>query len=163
MTFPTNSAARPATTLMTAVVVTVCVINVALAIRYSDPAKGPKAHDLTRRYGELHTRLAGTTRVAYFSDNTANFVGARFALAPAVLDIRYVDFRLGDRVISKFDLDGLVENAVNNRPVDVVGDFNDPKQLEAFVRNLRSAAMPRNVEVVVNWRRNGLILLAVGG
>jgi len=148
---------------MTAIIIAVCVVNVGFAIRYSNPAKGPRAHDLTRRYSELHTRLAETSRVAYVSDNTANFVGARFALAPVVLDISYVDFRLGDRVISKFDLDDLVENAANDRPVDVVGDFSDPKRLEAFVRELRGTAAPRNVEVVVSWRRDGLILLVVGG
>jgi len=148
---------------MTAIIIAVCVVNVGFAIRYSDPAKGPKVHDLTRRYSEIRTRLAETSRVAYVSDNTANFVGARYALAPVVLDIRYVDFRLGDRVITKFDLDGLVENAVNDRPVEVVGDFSDPRRLEAFVRELRGAAKPRNVEVVVRWRRNGLILLVVGG
>jgi hypothetical protein len=148
---------------MTAVVIMACVVNIGFAIRYTNPAKGPEANGLTQRYGELHDRLAETSRVAYFSDNTVNFVGARFAMAPVVLDIRYVDFRLGDRVVSRFDLDGLVEDAVNGRPVDVVGDFSDPKRLHAFVRELRRVARKRNVDVGVIWRRDGLILVAVGG
>lgn len=108
-------------------------------------------------------RLAETARVAYLSDNTGSFVGARFALAPVVLDIRYVDYRLGDRVVSSFDFDGLVEHAANNGRLEVVGDFSDPTRLRACVRELRRAARARDVEVVVRWRRDGLILLSVGG
>lgn len=163
MTPPTTSAAKPATSLMTAIVIAVCVVNVGFAIRFSDPARGPRADDLTRRYGELHTRLAETTRVAYLSDNTESFVGARFALAPVVLDIRFVDFRLGDRVVSSFDLDGLLDSAVNDPPAEVIGDFSDPARLRAFVRELRRAARARGIEVVVKWRRDGLILLSVEG
>lgn len=162
MTRSTSTAGRPATSLLTATIIAACVVNVGFAIRYTNPAKGPDVHDLSARYGELHSRLAEIPRVAYFSDGAARFVGARYALAPVVLDIRYVDSEIGDRVIRRYDLGALVDDATAGPPVDVVGEFSDPHLLESFVRDLQRAASSRGVEVVVSWRRDDLVLLEVG-
>jgi hypothetical protein len=146
-----------------AIVIAVCLVDLGFAISLATPTAGPTADDLNRRYGELHERLDGVARVAYFADTPVRFVGARYALAPIVLDIRYVDFKIGDRVIRNFDLDALVEDAAEGRPLVVLGEFSEENRMAVFTDDLARAASSRGIEAVETWRSDGLILLKIGG
>ncbi len=108
-------------------------------------------------------RLDGVARVAYFADTPNRFVGARYALAPVVLDIRYVDYKIGDRVIRNFDLDALVEDAADGRPLIVLGEFGEERRMAVFTDDLTRAASSRGIEAVETWRGDGFILLKIGG
>jgi hypothetical protein len=145
-----------------AAVYVVCLVNVVIGVVATNGLDGPTVESLERRYGDLKRHLDGVARVAYVSDDGTYFLGARYALVPTILDIRYVELRPDSLSVVGFDHEAIVEDALLEPGLKVVCEFKRPIGLAAFEDELSLAAKVRGLEVARMYRSGGLGLLAVG-
>ena len=141
----------------------VCLVNAGIAIDFTRRLNGPRPESLDRRYGDIRQQLDGVERVAYASDSTNRFLGARYALAPTILDISYIELRREDRSITGYRLDAIADEAQSDPPLRVVCDFSSSDSFSTFVDDLSAVAAERGLRVEVTQRAGSIGLLSVGG
>jgi hypothetical protein len=144
------------------VVVTVCIVNIAIAVHSTRNLDGSKPSDLDRRYGELRPLLTESRTAAYVTGNRWRFLNARYALAPTVFDHRFVKLEDDGRTIATFDVDGMVARAQNRPPLTVLCDFDQTSELTAFLDELSAAARSGGFGVNIIHRRGGVALVRLG-
>ncbi len=146
-----------------AVVAVACLVNIGIAVDFTRHITGPKPGELERRYGFARQHLSGVTRVAYVSHQGGRFVNARYALAPTVLDPRYVRFDRAEGIVVGFDLETMVDTATHLQPLVVMCDFEDTRALSDFLSGLAGEAEGRGIEHRLIQQRGGLALVSLGG
>jgi len=141
----------------------ICLVNAGIAIDFTRRLNGPRPEALEQRYGDLRILLDDVKRVAYISDSAAYLLGARYALAPTILDISSIEFRREDSSITGYRLDAIVEDALSDPPLQVLCEFDSAVGFRSFADDLSAAAAHRGLRVEVTHRAASMILLSVGG
>ena len=140
-----------------------CLVNAGIALDFTRGVKGPRPDSLEQRYSDFRELLDGEARIAYVSDRTVWFVGARFALVPTILDISFVDYRLEDNSITGYDLQAMVNASISDPPLVVLCEFSSGKTFDGFLDELSAAAIERGIQLEVTHRAGSRGLLTVGG
>jgi len=140
----------------------VCLFNAVVAVDFTRHLDGPQPGDLEDRYAGFREKLAGVARACYISGDRWRFLNARYALAPTILDPRFVEIDFDTRSIAGFDLDALAGQAAANAPLSVLCDFGNTKALDAWMDRFSVVIEKRDLGLRVIETRDGLALLSVG-